>query len=88
MEKEIDLFIPELNSMKNYPKKLYYKGNLNLLKKPKISIVGTRHPNNYCKKFTFKIAHELAKRDIIVVSGARITSYNVCYTKLLRFNIC
>ncbi len=72
MEKEIDLFIPELNSMKNYPKKLYYKGNLNLLKKPKISIVGTRHPNNYCKKFTFKIAHELAKRDIIVVSGAAI----------------
>ncbi len=68
----INYKVPELHSMKNYPKNLYYKGNLDLLKKPKISIVGSRHPNNYCKKFTFKIAQELAKRDIVVVSGAAI----------------
>lgn len=72
MSKTIDFIIPELKLMKTYPKQLFYKGNLTLLKKRKISIVGTRRPNSYSKKLTFKIAQELVKRDIAIVSGAAI----------------
>ena len=31
-----------LDAMKKYPPELFYKGNLELLKRPKVSIVGTR----------------------------------------------
>lgn len=55
--------------MKKYPSELFYIGNIDLLKKKKISIVGTRKPNQYTKMITFKLAQELAKRDIVVVSG-------------------
>lgn len=70
MSELLDFKIDELNSMKKYPNKLFFKGNKNLLKKRKVSIVGTRRPNSYSKQFTHKIANELSKRDICIVSGA------------------
>ncbi len=70
MIKKISNEILELKSMKKYPSELFYKGNLELLNKQKISIVGTRRPNSYTKKITHKLANELAKNDIVVVSGA------------------
>ncbi len=62
--------IPELKSMKKYPKELFYIGNTELLKKKKISIIGTRRPNSYTKEFTHKLAHKLSSLDICIVSGA------------------
>ncbi len=70
MIKKVPDKIAELKSMKKYPGELFYKGNLELLKKQKISIVGTRRPNAYTKKITHKLANELAKNDIVIVSGA------------------
>ncbi len=60
--------IKELKDLKL--EKLYYIGNKELLKKPKISIVGSRRPLNYTKEFTFKLANELSKRGFVIVSGA------------------
>jgi DNA processing protein len=71
--KKIDLLsweVPQLLSMKRYPKELYYIGNSELLKKYKISIVGTRKPNQYTRNMTMKLAHSLSTRGICVVSGA------------------
>jgi DNA processing protein len=71
--KKIDLLsweVPQLLSMKRYPKELYYIGNSELLKKYKISIVGTRKPNQYTRNMTMKLAHALSTRGICVVSGA------------------
>ena len=64
--------ITELEAMKKYPNEIFYKGNLNLLKRPKVSIVGTRRPSRYTKQFTFVLAKALAKRGICVVSGAAV----------------
>lgn len=72
MSTKIDFSISELNSMKNYPENIYYKGDLNLLNRKKVSIVGSRKPNNYTKNFTYQISHELAKRGVVIVSGAAI----------------
>jgi len=62
--------IPELHVMKKYPKSLYFLGNTTLLKKQKISIVGTRKPNQYTRNMTTQLAHALSQRDICIVSGA------------------
>jgi len=62
--------IPALESMKKYPKELYGIGNRNLLKRPKVSIVGTRRPSTYTKHFTYILAQSLSKRGVCLVSGA------------------
>ena len=48
--------IPELAAMKKYPTQLFYEGNLSLLKRPKVSIVGTRRPSNYTRQFTYALS--------------------------------
>lgn len=63
-------YIPTLEGMKKYPSTLFYKGNLDLLQRPKVSIVGTRRPSNYTRQCTYTLAKALAKRGVCVVSGA------------------
>ena len=65
----IDFHLPELECMKVYPKSLYYLGDSSLLKRPKISIVGTRHPSVYTKSFTSEIARKLSLAGVCIVSG-------------------
>jgi DNA processing protein len=72
--------IPDLESMKTYPSTLYYKGNLDLLKRPKVSIVGTRRPSNYTRQVTFSLANALAKRGVCVVSGAAMGVDAIAHT--------
>lgn len=72
MSNEIDFHINEFDSMKKYPKNIYYKGDISLLFKRKVSIVGSRKPNTYSAQITHKIASMLSKRGIVVVSGAAI----------------
>lgn len=62
--------IPQLKAMKKYPETLYYKGSLELLQRPKISIVGTRNPSVYTKMVTHELAKKLALNNVVVVSGA------------------
>lgn len=69
MIQTIDFHIPELECMKVYPKSLYYIGNTALLSRPKISIVGTRHPITYTKLFTSEIARKLSLAGVCIISG-------------------
>ncbi|MEA3384105.1 MAG: DNA-processing protein DprA [Campylobacterota bacterium] len=66
----IDFHIKELDAMKKYPKELSYIGDIALLNKRKISIVGSRNPNQYTQQYTHLIASELSKKGICIVSGA------------------
>lgn len=61
--------IPELLSMKNYPSKLFYEGDIELLKKVKVSIVGSRKPTKYSRLEIQKLSSSLAKNGVCVVSG-------------------
>ena len=69
MIKEIKFHIPELDSMKKYPKNLYYIGNTNLLQKTKVSIVGSRSPNQYARQYIHQISNKLSSAGICIVSG-------------------
>lgn len=61
--------IPELFSMKSYPKQLFYDGKVELLKRKKVSIVGSRKPTKYSRIYTQKISSLLAKDGVCIVSG-------------------
>ena len=66
---ELTCKVPELLDMKVYPSVLYSIGNQELLKKRKISIVGSRNPINYTKNATFEIANKLSKAGVCIISG-------------------
>jgi len=66
---EIGFKIEEFASLKKPPKRLWYKGDLSLLKRPKISIVGSRRPIQYTQKIVKELASKLSKRGVVVVSG-------------------
>jgi len=67
--KIIEEKIDALSSMKKYPNKLYYDGNIDLLKCVKISIVGTRKPSKYSRMQIQKLSSSLAKSGVCIVSG-------------------
>ena len=65
-----DIYPKYLKEIENPPKKLYYKGNLELLKSNRIlSVVGTRNPSSYGKLACEHIVKKLIKADITIVSG-------------------
>jgi DNA processing protein len=49
---------------------LYYKGNIELLNKPKIAIVGSRRASKYSKEIVKILAKRLSKKFVIVSGGA------------------
>ncbi|MDH5465446.1 MAG: DNA-protecting protein DprA, partial [Thiovulaceae bacterium] len=63
--------VPEsLAQLKKPPKTLFYQGNIDLLKKRKVAIVGSRRASTYAKNMTFEIAKALKDAGLTVVSGA------------------
>lgn len=56
MSQMITDHISALDAMKKYPNELFYKGNLALLDRPKVSIVGSRNTSLYTQDFTYSLA--------------------------------
>lgn len=69
MYQQIHHTLEELQQMNNPLEMLYYKGNIELLESKKVSVVGTRHPNQYTKNFTFQLCNKLAQAHTTVISG-------------------
>lgn len=59
----------KLKQINDYPMYLYAKGNLELLNKKSIAIVGSRNCTSYGKIVAKDIANKLVKNNFIVVSG-------------------
>ncbi|MCW1360535.1 DNA-processing protein DprA [Campylobacter sp. US33a] len=54
------------------PKNIYYKGNLELLDKRKVAIIGSRKMSVYTKNCVFELANYLKMADVCVVSGGAL----------------
>jgi len=63
----VAVFKPPLEEIYNPPIYLYKKGRGVL--KPSVAIIGARSCSSYGQKMAYKIAYELGKRDIQVISG-------------------
>ena len=61
--------IPELESMKCYPKDLFFDGDLELLKRKKVSIIGSRKPSKYSRMMIQNLASSLSNVGVCIVSG-------------------
>jgi len=64
--------IKELDFMKKYPKELFFRGDTELLKRKKISIVGSRKPNQYARQMTHQLSTKLAQANVCIVSGGAL----------------
>lgn len=67
--KELQERISELESMRRYPERLYVSGNVELLNRRRVSIVGSRRPTQYAYAAAHRIASALAACGVAVVSG-------------------
>ncbi len=75
-DKKIDILEPAypgfpaaLTRIKNVPKRLYYLGDLSLLSRRCVAIVGSRTTTGYGRNTAKAIARDLAGRGVTVVSG-------------------
>ncbi len=66
-----DEYPNELKALQDPPYVLFYEGNINLLRKPKISIVGSRNPSTYNCDVTRKLVMKIKNRYAIVSGLAR-----------------
>lgn len=62
-------FPKKLRNIPEAPFFLFYKGDLSLLDKHCIAIVGSRMPTNYGRRMTEKFTSFLAKNGLVIVSG-------------------
>lgn len=62
-------FTQIITSIAVVPERLYYLGELPTARRPTVAIVGTRRPTPYGTEVTTKLAGDLARRGVIIVSG-------------------
>ena len=75
-----------LLNISNPPKILYALGNIELLHKPSIAIVGSRKISDYGIKNCRYFAKELAIRNIPIVSGMAIGTDSIAHLEAIKLN--
>lgn len=63
------LYPQRLKSIKDAPQKLYVEGNVDLLNKPCLAVVGARKSTEYGRTLAKKFSKELSEQGICIVSG-------------------
>lgn len=80
-----ELFPNKLKNIQKPPVKLFAIGNVELLNKPSIAIVGTRHITDYGIKNCKYFAREIVKNDIPIVSGMAVGTDTVAHKTALEY---
>ena len=62
-------FTSVLEQYEGMPKTLYFAGKLPDQRPVTVAIIGSRKPTSYGKEVTHKLAYELAKRGVVIISG-------------------
>lgn len=66
------VFLQRLKSIAKYPKSLYLIGKLPTEIRPTVAIIGTRKPTPYGREVAYKLAYDLARQGVVIVSGLAI----------------
>ena len=75
----------ELRNIAKPPIFLYYRGDITLLSKRKIAIVGTRRATSYGRITCDKLVRDLVENDIVTVSGLATGIDSICHQKTLEY---
>ena len=62
-------YVSVLQNIPTPPTQLYVAGNIPTERRPTVAIVGSRKPTAYGIDVTHRLAFELAKRGVVIVSG-------------------
>lgn len=73
-----------LKSIKNHPPVICVRGNTDVLKKPMVAMVGTRHATAAGMEFMANMADAFASRGVCVVSGMAIGTDTAAHRGALR----
>lgn len=79
-------FLQIITTVANPPKKLYFIGNLPDKRQPTVAIVGSRRPSSYGREVTHKLAYDLAKYGLIIVSGLALGADSIAHRAALEAN--
>lgn len=60
------------NFRHEFPLAFAYRGNLDLLRLPRVAIIGSRHPTLYGREQCFRFAKELSEKGFLIISGGAI----------------
>lgn len=63
------LFPESLKAIKNCPKRLFVEGDISVLNRPGIAVIGTRDCSNYGEKWCEKFVKDLLEYNLVIVSG-------------------
>ncbi len=76
-----------LREIYNSPKELFYRGDLRVLQKTCISIVGTRKNTEYGERMTRSIIENISALDICIVSGLAAGIDTIAHKAALELNL-
>ena len=62
-------YLQIIDTIAKSPKKLYFIGKLPETRRCTVAVVGSRKPTNYGREVTYKLAYDLARYGVVVVSG-------------------
>ena len=62
----------QFNEIKNKPKQIYVKGNIELLNKPGIAVIGSRKYSEYGMRMTKIFTKKLVEAGFVIISGMAI----------------
>lgn len=65
----ISSFTSVLNCYEHMPSELYVAGKLPKERIPAVAVVGSRKPTHYGEEVTYKLAYELARAGVVIISG-------------------
>lgn len=69
---DVDKYPERFKQLANYPSFFYAKGNIKILKKSGIAIIGTRHPSNKGKAWGTKLSEVIASKGYTIISGLAV----------------
>lgn len=83
-----NLLPAQLSTIHDPPKQLYWSGNSlsPLMKLPRVAIVGSRKVSPYGKEVTIRLANELAKQGVVIVSGLALGVDGLAHRGALEAN--
>lgn len=84
IDKKDEIYPNLLSKIKNMPEQLYVKGNIQLLNKPAIAIIGTRKNSSYGERMTIKFARELSEYGLTIISGMAIGIDTIAHKETIK----
>lgn len=83
-----DLYPAALRAVKNHPPVITVRGNLDTLRRPVVSMVGTRHATAAGMGFMANMARDFAQNGYAVASGLAMGTDTAAHRGALRSNSC